>query len=158
MSSSCLCPIHWSHVLSWEWRCSWSSADRRCSKYIWVINNFIAYWGASYMRDLTVIFVTNSRRTALKQKPTLSQCPKLMNPNCVTNELSSGKYTIQNVRKPHVHVEETANLLVKNEVWVKQRLCLCFQWRYADSGSRTPWFRNEQLCQSWFAIQIIFIL
>ena len=31
-------------VLSWEWRCSWSSADRRCSNYIWVINNFIAYW------------------------------------------------------------------------------------------------------------------
>ena len=25
--------------LSWEWRCSWSSADRRCSNYIWVINN-----------------------------------------------------------------------------------------------------------------------
>ena len=42
-SCSCLCPIHWSQVLSWEWRCSWSSADRRCSNYIWVINNFIAY-------------------------------------------------------------------------------------------------------------------
>ena len=24
------------------WRCSWNSADRRCSNYIWVINNFIA--------------------------------------------------------------------------------------------------------------------
>ena len=22
-SSSCLCPIYWSQVLSWEWRCSW---------------------------------------------------------------------------------------------------------------------------------------
>ena len=33
-----------------EWRCSWSSADRRCSNYIWVINNFIAYQGASYIR------------------------------------------------------------------------------------------------------------
>ena len=42
-SCSCLCPIYWSQVLSWEWRCSWSSADRRCSYYIWVINNFIAY-------------------------------------------------------------------------------------------------------------------
>ena len=40
---SCLCPIHWSKVLSWEWRYSWSSADRRCSNYIWVINNFITY-------------------------------------------------------------------------------------------------------------------
>ena len=42
-SCSCLCPIHWSHVLSREWRCSWSSADRRCSSYIWVIHNSTAY-------------------------------------------------------------------------------------------------------------------
>ena len=51
---SCLCPIHWSQVLSREWKCSWSSADRRCSNYIWVINNFIAYEGATYIRCLTV--------------------------------------------------------------------------------------------------------
>ena len=33
--SSCsgLCPIHWSQVLSWEWRCSWSSADRRYQQF-----------------------------------------------------------------------------------------------------------------------------
>ena len=37
---SCLRSIHWSQVLSWEWRCSWSSADSRCSNYIWIINNF----------------------------------------------------------------------------------------------------------------------
>ena len=30
-------------VLSGEWRCSWSSADRRCSNHILVINNLIAY-------------------------------------------------------------------------------------------------------------------
>ena len=42
-SCSCLCPIHWSHVLTREWRCSWSGADRRCSNYIWVFNNFTAY-------------------------------------------------------------------------------------------------------------------
>ena len=44
--------IYWTQVLSWEWRCSRSSADRWCSNYIWVINNFIAYWGASYIRGL----------------------------------------------------------------------------------------------------------
>ena len=55
-SHSCLRSIHWSQLLSWEWRCrcSWSSADRRCSNYIWVINNFIAYWGATYIRGFTV--------------------------------------------------------------------------------------------------------
>ena len=51
---SCLCRIHWSQVLSREWRCSWSSAARRCSNYIWVTNNFIAYHGAPYIRDFTV--------------------------------------------------------------------------------------------------------
>ena len=34
---------HLSQMLSREWRCSWSSADRRCSNYIWVIDNFIAF-------------------------------------------------------------------------------------------------------------------
>ena len=53
-SCSCLCPIHWSQVLSRELRCSWGSADRRCSNYIWVINNFIAFSCASYIRGLTV--------------------------------------------------------------------------------------------------------
>ena len=37
-----------------KWRCSWSSADRRCANYIWVINNFITYQGVSHVRDLTV--------------------------------------------------------------------------------------------------------
>ena len=40
-SCSCLCAIHWSHVLSRQWRCSWSSADIRCFNYIWVTNNFV---------------------------------------------------------------------------------------------------------------------
>ena len=50
---SCLCAIYWSHVLSGEWRCSWSSSDRRCSNYIWVINNLIADWSAACIRELT---------------------------------------------------------------------------------------------------------
>ena len=53
-SCSCLCSIHWSQVLSREWRCSWSSADRRCSNYIWVVDKFIAYLGATYIRCFTV--------------------------------------------------------------------------------------------------------
>ena len=60
--SSCsgLCPIQWSQMLSWEWRCSWSSTDRRCSNYIWVINNFIAYKGATYIRGFTVVTLPQS--------------------------------------------------------------------------------------------------
>ena len=52
---SCPCSVHWSHVLSREWRCSWSSPDRRCSNYIWVIDNFIAYLGATNIRGFTVV-------------------------------------------------------------------------------------------------------
>ena len=54
-SWDCLYPICCRQVLSREWRCSWSSADRRCSNYIWVIDNLIAYWSASYIRDLTLV-------------------------------------------------------------------------------------------------------
>ena len=53
-SCSCLCPIQWSQVISWEWRCSWSNAGRECFNYIWVIKNFIAYYGATYIKGLTV--------------------------------------------------------------------------------------------------------
>ena len=56
-SCSCHCPIYWSQVLSREWTFSWSNADRRCSNYIWVINNFIAYYSATYVRGLTVVII-----------------------------------------------------------------------------------------------------
>ena len=36
-------------VVNSRMRCSWSSADRRCSNYIWVINNLTAYYSA-YIR------------------------------------------------------------------------------------------------------------
>ena len=32
---SCFCPIQWTQMLSRKWGCCWSSADRRCSNYIW---------------------------------------------------------------------------------------------------------------------------
>ena len=66
LSCSCLSPIHWSQVLSREWRCSWSCADRRCSNFIWVINKVIVYSGVSvwwthkrhsivYLKNLTAL-------------------------------------------------------------------------------------------------------
>ena len=65
-SCSCLCPIHWSHMFNREWRCSWSSTDRRCTNYIWVINKFIAYWGAAYIWYLTVIQVLMSTNNDIR--------------------------------------------------------------------------------------------
>ena len=54
LGCSCLCAIYYSQVLSQKWRCSWRSADRLCSNYIWVINKLTAYLSAPYIRDLTV--------------------------------------------------------------------------------------------------------
>ena len=63
LSCDFLCQIPWSQMLSREWRCSWSSANRQCSNYIWVIDNFIAYQGETYIRGFTVIWtkISNSR-------------------------------------------------------------------------------------------------
>ena len=47
---SCLCLIHWSQVLSGEWRCSWSSTDSDA-----LTTSLIAYLAAAYIRDLTAI-------------------------------------------------------------------------------------------------------
>ena len=78
-SCSCLCPIHWSQVLSWQWRCSWSSADRRCSNYIWVINNFSAYKGASYIRDFTVFVYQACPPCSIMKDPGVSaECYLIM--------------------------------------------------------------------------------
>ena len=57
LSCNCLCPIHWSQVLRREWRCSWSSTNRRCSNYI-CVNKLIA-WGVTYIRGLTVVVMTH---------------------------------------------------------------------------------------------------
>ena len=57
MPCSCIRAIYWSQMLRGERRCSWSSADRRCSNYIWVVNKFNPKYGASYIRDLTVLLV-----------------------------------------------------------------------------------------------------
>ena len=69
-SCTCLCPIHWSQVLSWEWRWSWSSTNRWCSNYIWVINNFIASVGATYIRGIIVCYNTHRGHRWRRLQPT----------------------------------------------------------------------------------------
>ena len=59
-SCSCLCPIHLSQVLSWEWRCSLSSTNRWCSNYIWVISKLIAHLSVIYIRGLMLGFIIKS--------------------------------------------------------------------------------------------------
>ena len=47
-------------VVSWEWRCSWSSVDRRCSNYIWVIVRWFANDFHSWLR-LKILLPTKVR-------------------------------------------------------------------------------------------------
>ena len=81
LSCGCLCRIPWSQMCSREWRCRWSSADRRCSNYIWVIDNFIAYQGASYIRGFTVLcFVPNHWKPLIFVSPCVSLKDGLIGP------------------------------------------------------------------------------
>ena len=43
-SCSWLYPIHWSQLLSREWRCSWRSAGSRCSNYIIKVRIILEVW------------------------------------------------------------------------------------------------------------------
>ena len=49
-SCNCLCWTHCSQVENEKW----NGVDRRCSNYIWVINNFIAHSGVAYISGLTL--------------------------------------------------------------------------------------------------------
>ena len=84
-----LYPIHWSHVLSQEWRCSWSSVDRWCSNYIWVINNFIIYQSVSYIREFTVgkikSTVSKPQQTTTKHKQCQCFSTRLQYLQCISN-------------------------------------------------------------------------
>ena len=60
-------PIHWSQVLSREWRCSWSSADRQCCNYIWVIYNFIAYYKVQLISEVWMCAISCYYRLCYKQ-------------------------------------------------------------------------------------------
>ena len=61
-------------MLSREWRCSWSSADRRCSNYILVIHNYIAYQCAYYIRGYTIYFNTTAPVHGVTSYPAANIC------------------------------------------------------------------------------------
>ena len=77
-SCSCLCATYWSQVISQEWRYSWSSADRGCSNYIWVIK-IVLPTEVSYIRGLTVVLFATIVFIFLGLKSEYSQITKLNN-------------------------------------------------------------------------------
>ena len=125
-SCSCLCPIHWSQVLSWEWRYNWSSADRRCSNYIWVIHNFIAYQGASYIRDFTVpVFSMKFLRILV-----------ISNPLCWPDDVI--QHDRQNPEKSHSTLRDNKCIwyMLINDIWFQHfYLSCCLQYNISIRNS-----------------------
>ena len=68
-SCSCHCPMHRRQMLSREWRCSWSSTDRRYSNHTWVISKFITYQAAPYIRYFTIFTMYLTRQTSHDSYP-----------------------------------------------------------------------------------------
>ena len=110
---SCLCPIHWSQMLSREWRCSWSNAYRPCSNYTCVTNNFVKviplyHWSARntalllivcgsrlviykyigkqqiYIRDLWREYITKEATRRVQLNPFVRICVRV--PTCWVKE------------------------------------------------------------------------
>ena len=135
-SRSCLRSIHWSQVLSWEWRCSWSSADRQCSNYIWVINNIIAYKGATYIRGFTVVTVmpfhfqcllTQSQRLLmtnsqphLEPHPAPSHCVAMATKHHIIPACKKGASAKLNFFRRHFYVEHMVNCVYSSWYWMYQ--------------------------------------
>ena len=79
-SCSCLCPVHWSPVLSRKWRCSWSSAGRQCPNNISMMNTFIAYLGSLILEILRYYFSTRPPQGKSEgfescDRPIVQKCP-----------------------------------------------------------------------------------
>ena len=104
---TCLYPIHWSQVLGWEWRYSWISADQRCSNFIWVITNYIAYEGVFILHVWrNLIYIINIMACADLAMPWYWPIlPELHGPRPVS---------VNNMIRCHVFLKYHGTLLVNN--------------------------------------------
>ena len=82
-----------------EWRCSWSSANRQCSNYIWLINNFIANLVVTYIRGLTAVSQCHWKYSKyIIVKSTYLKCIDTLSPavRCYTYTYGSFYYFMHN--------------------------------------------------------------
>ena len=73
-SCSSLCPIHWSQVLSRQWRCSWSSIDKPSSNYISETTSLLPkvqltleVWWYIFVYGIVFLHILISKLSFLKQ-------------------------------------------------------------------------------------------
>ena len=121
-------------VLSREWRCSWSSADRQCSNYIWVIHNFIAHQGVAYIRGLTICWnaLISSRSSYIRAGALgVGQVPWLILPNCSAawNGITEATHEHRGFSN-----QQSLNSLFRLTSRKISKLCItCLLWRESTS-------------------------
>ena len=159
-SCSCLRSIHWSQVLSWEWRCSWSSAGRWCSNYIWVINNCIAYKGATYIRGFTVLNHALSSTAAVFQPSLKLRRGRVITHITVksitsmTTTKSRVKYrSRRNIQTPRLwycpqRATNTKTCHYRDGSMILKRLADDFEWEIV--GTRNFSLRGTSDPRSWY--------
>ena len=139
-SCSCLYPIHWSPVSSREWRCSWRSADRRCSNYNWVINTFIASKGRLILEIWR--YVGNVGHHWFRQWLVTCSAP--------SHDLNHGwliiNWSLGNIRHGNLNQNTTVfiqNNWLANAVCEKVVICLGLNELILESqGTCLQWWRN----------------
>ena len=151
-SCSCLCPIHWSQVLSREWRCSWSSADRRCSNYIWMIiqnaNMFSCFPKRFNMTRINVsVFLAG-------YPPFCSE-----NPQETYRKVMNWRETL--IFPPEVPISNEARDLIQKWVmkkwWHKRKLwngyfCLFIFWSVSNDNHHVFILWNQ-----WFSARLLYL-
>ena len=150
-SWSCLRSIHWSQMLSWEWRCSLSSADRRCSNYIWVINNLIAYKGVTYIRGFRVTWQCNDKETLYASLALCEGNLEVMNSHHTrsvmwtfdVSSLLASPCWLTNVKLPVIWAPWCADNFT-----IMQRQTDSYFWLYLSLGENSPQPTANFTCHS----------
>ena len=69
---SCICPIHWSQVLSREWRCNWTGAAPTTSEWSTIL--------LPEVRLILEVWRCSKRQAALLYLPKYKKCPEKSQP------------------------------------------------------------------------------
>ena len=127
LSCSCLWPIHWIQVFSWSLRCSWSSDDKRCSNYIWVIKSGIANSGAPLCERFDGNEVSHDLQNLWSSICTFASSCRICY-TYVSNIPNSPSRLYTDQARRHIHITAWVDRYLQNDV---PRKSLSLRCRYA---------------------------
>ena len=146
LSCSCLCPIHWSQMLSQEWRCNWSrTTGDTPTTSVWSaislpnkVHLTLEVWWYYYMRDYSIL--------TTKMEENLSYWSVGWNPFPISNDAAAGGCFTNVSRALQNNLTKIHN--TRNHIYgenFKLKLCTCAQSHAL--GTRTK-FQLEILITS----------